>query len=165
MLIDTAGDDALSSVTLTSGQHYIRVRNTATNGVETPYDLLLGVPSMYGAAGCPEDALEPNNNSSSAKPLGFPAAVALGLCGNDDHFTFVAPTAGPVTVSIAFDASQFNAGLRVLDGSLNNVGFSFDDVGNRESVTFNAVAGAEYYIEVQQSGGTTENGPYFLRIQ
>lgn len=161
--VNTAADDAIVDVTVTQpGQHIIRVRNTAASGALTRYELLLGRPSMYSST-CPEDSSEPNDNLIQAAGLAFGTSNAFGLCSDDDFFRFTAPTSGSVTVTALFDASQLNAGLQVVEAqSANNVGFSNNDMGNRESVTFNATGGTDYVVNILRGSG---NGPYFLRVE
>ena len=165
--IDTATDDAIGDLMVaTSGQHIIRVRNVAGSGVETPYNLILGRPSMYTTT-CPEDSFEPNNNAFTAAGIGFPAKLALGLCGqnplDDDYFVFTPTSSGSVTATAYFDHGGFNAAMRVerqSDGMV--LGQSAQMSGNRQSVTFTATGGTAYVVSIQHIMG---DGPYFLHVE
>ncbi len=165
--INTAANDAIGNlVVTTAGAHIIRVRNTAAAGVLTRYELLLGRPTMYSTA-CPEDSSEPNDGAFTPAGISFPSFSAFGLCGqmplDNDFFRFTVPTAGSVTATALFDAASMDAALRVEDEMTGMVmGQSNTNTGNRETVTFTAVAGRNYIVSVQHVSG---DGPYFLRVQ
>jgi hypothetical protein len=156
----------------TFGQYVVKVENESATGdtVETPYELLLGRNTVYGV-GCPEDALESNDNDVNAWPISYPNTLALGACGNDDYFKFTAPTSGNITVTTLFDGDQLSFQLRVIDATtFNNVGIDNGSEGNRRSVTFSATSGQEYIIgllrkKLDPMDAEPPNGPYFLRIE
>jgi hypothetical protein len=179
-LVDSDGDSTDDACTVDDlvaewdpavfGQYVVKVENESTSGdtVNTPYELLLGRTNVYGV-GCPEDALESNDNDVNAWPISYPNTLALGACGDDDYFTFTAPSSGQITVDALFDGDELSFQLRVLDSGFSNIGIDNADVGNRRSVTFNATAGEDYIIgmlrkKLDPMDAEPPNGPYFLRI-
>ena len=164
--IDTAADDAIGSWTPSAASKYfVLVENEAASATSTPYELLIGRSTVYTTT-CPEDTHEPNENVIAAKQVAYPTDLALGSCGgSDDYFRFTAPSSGPITVTVLFDASKLNLGLQVFNRSAGgaSVGLADANMGNRETVTFDAVAGDEYAVGVLRA--EQKNGPYFLRIE
>lgn len=162
----TDGDEILTYTPSALGQHKLGVSNSGNSG--TQYDFLYGTTAMYTLNGCPEDGYEDNDNvaAASQRVLTLPVREALGVCGDDDYFSFTAPTTDPVEIEVRFDQTENPISLQVTGG---NVGFQLiSPTDNRARYTINpTTAGTTYQIGLLRglnSSGGTANGPYFLHI-
>ena len=106
------------------------------------------------------DRFEPNNTEATATDLGTLGSwTETGLTihhngWDQDYFSFVAESSGPMTVSIAFSHAQNDLILELYDftGDVYEIGRSYTD---NEQVSADLVAGVTYYVWVDGVYNTT----------
>ncbi|MFU8804486.1 MAG: PPC domain-containing protein, partial [Bradymonadaceae bacterium] len=163
-------DEVLSYTPPSSGPYYIGIRSKEV-GV-TQYSMHVVRVSAYTTAShCPEDDYSPNHGVFAAAALGssLPHREGLGACANDDYFTWIAPSAGPVRMAALYNSERLALGLQVDDitGQTSQNVINVLGANNRAQGTFQAVEGNNYRILIGRAPleGDISNGPYFLHIE
>lgn len=133
-----------------------------------------------GGGTIPPDTFEPNNSFDNASILAPPedhvySNLTVHSVQDSDYFRVTASASGSMAFRVAFQNSQGDIELEVLDAARNRIGMSAT-TANVEQVSFTAVAGQYYYariwgyegalnpnytLTVDQPGGTTPSGDQF----
>lgn len=141
----------------TSGRHSLEI--SGYDGAQGPYMVQV---TTTGGSCCDDDDYEDNDVRADAAPMvcGFGIEEALYCPGDEDWFSFTAPSAMTVDIDMACDAGSSDLDLQLFDSVGTRLGSSLGMTCD-ESLTASLPTGGTYYVRVF-SYSSSATGSYLL---
>ena len=153
----TTGEEDFTACAGTTGRHYVEI--AGYGGSQGPY--LVEVTATGGTC-CEDDYYEDNDLRTDAASMvcGFGIEEATYCPGDDDWYSFTAPSAMTIEVTMACDAGSGDLDLQLFDSAGTRVGMSAAGTCD-ETLTATLPAAGAYYLRVYGYSASA-TGTYML---
>ncbi|RME26028.1 MAG: hypothetical protein D6806_06890 [Deltaproteobacteria bacterium] len=122
-------------------------RDTEAEHLWSPFCEVFGAP-----AGCQPDRFEPNNTRDDAAAIMSGDYDGLSICGGEDDWYWLSPSAGTLRISIYFEHSKGDLDIKLLDEQ-GQVVDSSAGTGDSETVEAQASGDENFFLRVYGYNG------------